>query len=230
MVCLTKKKKHFWNHLRLRLLTIQRAITKVMNLGLQILEKYCLSVLWFYEAILKNINQRPARNCQVWRQGMMGNPDGQTISRVFIFVIGREEEAYVWSTTDGKCQLHHLKYYPRSLPTIWKRMMMLLCLKTAVLFCMRGDLTGPFKYPYTPLRVKMSPSWSPLVNNKRSDCQSLKNNNLSRNLKIMNTFYNLERQKWKNIFNDERSGDKMCKLTHTHVWVQPYSSNIYIFK
>lgn len=201
-----------------------------MNLGLQILEKYCLSVLWFYEAILKNINQRPARNRQVWRQGMMGNPDGQTISRVFIFVIGREEEAYVWSTTDGKCQLHHLKYYPRSLPTIWKRMMMLLCLKTAVLFYMRGDLTGPFKYPYTPLWVKMSRSLSPSVNNKRSDCQSLKNNNLSRNLKIMNTFYNSERQKWKNTFNDERSGNKMCKLTHTRVWVQPYLSNIYIFK
>ena len=101
MVCLTKI-KHFWNHLRLRLLTILRAITKVMNLGLQILEKYCLSVLWFYEAILKNINQRPALNRQVGRQGMMGNPDGQTISRVFIFVIGREEEAYVWSTTDDQ--------------------------------------------------------------------------------------------------------------------------------
>ena len=59
---------------------------------------------------------------------------------------------------------------------------------------MRGNLTGPFKYPYTPLWVKMSPSLSPLVNNKRSDCQSLKNNNVSRNLKVMYTFYNSERQ------------------------------------
>lgn len=132
-------------------------MTTGVNVGSTIynLEKYCSSLLWFYEAILKNINQRPALNLQVWKQGMMGNPDGQTISRVLIFVIGREKEACVWSTTDGKCQHHHLKYYPHTHPTIWKQAMMVLYLKIAVLFSMRGNLTDPFNYLYTPLWVKM---------------------------------------------------------------------------
>jgi hypothetical protein len=71
--------------------------------------------------ILRNINQGRALTLQVWKQGMMGKPDGQTIGREFAFVIGREEEGCVGGTADGKCQLHHLKYYPLFHPTIWNK-------------------------------------------------------------------------------------------------------------
>lgn len=102
-------KKHFWKNPRLRW-TILKAVMTVTNVGSTIynLRKILFISLWFYEAILKNINQRPALNLQVWKQSMMGNPDGQTISRVLVFVIGREKAACVWSTTDGICQLHQM--------------------------------------------------------------------------------------------------------------------------
>lgn len=102
-------KKHFWENPRLRL-TIVKAITTVTNVGSTI---YNLRKILFISPLIlwgnfEKINQRPALNHQVWKQSMMGNPDGQTISRVLVFVIGREKAACVWSTTDGICQLHQL--------------------------------------------------------------------------------------------------------------------------
>lgn len=67
----------------------------MLILPFAILEECFPSVLESYERILKNINQRSALNLQVWKQGMMGKPDGQSISRVFAFVISTEKEDYV---------------------------------------------------------------------------------------------------------------------------------------
>lgn len=116
-----KKKSTFEKNPRLRL-TILKAVTTVVNVGSTI---YNFRKILFISPFVLwgNFEKHQSKTCSESpgvKIGYDGKSRWSNHQQSSYICDWWEKEACVWSTTDGKCQLHHLKYYPHSHPTIWK--------------------------------------------------------------------------------------------------------------
>lgn len=112
-------KKHLWKNQRLRW-TILKAVMTVTNVGSTTCD--FRKILFLSPLILwGNFEKYQSKTCSE-SPGVKTGYDGKSrwSNLQQNCICDWKRVACVWSSTDGKCQLHHLKYYPHSHATIWE--------------------------------------------------------------------------------------------------------------